>query len=108
MSKVEQAKVGRFIEHYLKIPLHWYQIIWLFGISSFWIFSFTIRPACFANIYISSAAPASHWMGKLLKDTVKSRFTDKRACMLATDYSIALKHNIKTKTGCAVPLSASG
>lgn len=51
-----------------------------------------------ANIYISSAAPASHWMGKLLKDTVKSRFTDKRACMLATDYSIALKHNIKTKS----------
>lgn len=49
------------------------------------------------NIYISSAAPTSHWMGKLLKDAVDSRFTDKLSCMLATDYSIALKHGIKTK-----------
>lgn len=48
------------------------------------------------NIYISSAAPTSHWMGKLLKDTVKSKFTDGLSCMLATDYSIALKHTIKT------------
>lgn len=51
-----------------------------------------------ANIYISSAAPTSHWMGKLLKDTVKSKYSDGRSCMLATDYSIALKHNIKTKS----------
>lgn len=50
-----------------------------------------------ANIYISSAAPTSHWMGKLLKDTIKSKYNDGRSCMLATDYSIALKHNIKTK-----------
>lgn len=50
-----------------------------------------------ANIYISSAAPTSHWMGKLLKNTVKSKYSDGRSCMLATDYSIALKHNIKTK-----------
>ena len=49
------------------------------------------------NIYISSAAPTSHWMGKLLKDAVKSRFTDGLSCMLATDYSIALKHGIKTR-----------
>ena len=49
------------------------------------------------NIYISSAAPTSHWMGKLLKDTVKSKYTDQLSCMLATDYSIALKHGIKTK-----------
>lgn len=51
-----------------------------------------------ANIYISSAAPTSHWMGKLLKDTVKSKYSDGKSCMLATDYSIALKHNIKTRT----------
>ena len=49
------------------------------------------------NIYISSAAPTSHWMGKLLKDTVSSKYKDNTSCMLATDYSIALKHAIKTK-----------
>ena len=48
------------------------------------------------NIYISSAAPTSHWMGKQLKDTIKSKYDDDRSCMLATDYSIALKHDIKT------------
>lgn len=50
-----------------------------------------------ANIYISSAAPTSHWMGQLLKDTIKSKYSDERSCMLATDYSIALRHRIKTK-----------
>lgn len=49
------------------------------------------------NIYISSAAPTSHWMGKLLKDTIKSRYSDGVSCMFATDYSIALKHAIKTR-----------
>lgn len=49
------------------------------------------------NIYISSAAPTSHWMGKLLKDTTKSKYKDNSSCMLATDYSIALKHAIKTR-----------
>lgn len=49
------------------------------------------------NIYISSAAPTSHWMGKLLKDTVSSKYGDNSACMLATDYSVALKHAIKTR-----------
>ena len=49
------------------------------------------------NIYISSAAPTSHWMGKLLKDTIKSKYKDNSSCMLATDYSIALKHAIKTR-----------
>jgi len=48
------------------------------------------------NIYISSAAPTSHWMGKLLKDTVKSKYKDNKSVMLATDYSIALKHEIKS------------
>lgn len=49
------------------------------------------------NIYISSAAPTSHWMGKLLKDTIGSKYKDDTSCMLATDYSIALKHAIKTR-----------
>lgn len=49
------------------------------------------------NVYISSAAPTSHWMYKLLKDTVKSKYTDNTSCILATDYSITLKHNIKTR-----------
>ena len=49
------------------------------------------------NIYISSAAPTSTWMGKLLKDTVKSKYKDGSSCMFATDYSIALKHSIKTR-----------
>lgn len=48
------------------------------------------------NIYISSAAPTSHWMDKLLKDTIESKYDDDKSCMLATDYSIALKHDIKT------------
>lgn len=48
------------------------------------------------DIYISSAAPTSHWMGELVKKSVKSKYTDGNQCMLATDYSIALKHNIKT------------
>lgn len=50
------------------------------------------------NIYISSAAPTSHWMGNLLKETVKSKYSDETSCILATDYSIALKHEIKTVT----------
>ncbi len=49
------------------------------------------------NIYISSVAPTSHWMGKLLKDTINSKYKDNTSCMLATDYSIALKHAIKTR-----------
>ena len=49
------------------------------------------------NIYISSAAPTSHWMGKLLKDTVKSKYSNGNSSILATDYSITLKHAIKTK-----------
>lgn len=49
------------------------------------------------NIYISSAAPTSHWMGKLLKDTVKAKYKDGNSSILATDYSIALKHAIKTE-----------
>lgn len=49
------------------------------------------------NIYISSAAPTSHWMGKLLKDTVKSKYGNGNSSILAADYSIALKHAIKTK-----------
>lgn len=49
-----------------------------------------------ANVFISSAAPTSHWMGKLLTDAVSSKYSDGASCMLATDYSIALKHEIKT------------
>lgn len=48
------------------------------------------------NIYISSAAPTSTWMKGLLDNAVKSKYSDGMSCFWATDYSIALKHQIKT------------
>lgn len=49
------------------------------------------------NIYISSSATTAHWMWNLLKNTAKYKFKDNSSCMLATDYSIALRHGIKTR-----------
>lgn len=49
------------------------------------------------EIYISSAWYKSHWMWTLMKSFVKEMFTKKTACVIAMDYSIVLKHGIKTR-----------
>lgn len=49
------------------------------------------------NIAISSSWRTTHWMWKYTKDAVVALFNDESSCVLATDYSIALKHGIKTK-----------
>lgn len=49
------------------------------------------------EVYISSAWYQSHWMWKLIQTLTKDMFTDGSSCVIAMDYSIALKHNIKTR-----------
>lgn len=49
------------------------------------------------EIYISSAWYQSHWMWGTIKTFVKDMLTTKTSCVIAMDYSIALKHNIKTR-----------
>lgn len=49
------------------------------------------------EIYISSAWYKSHWMWTLMKSFVTEMFTKKTACVLAMDYSIVLRHGIKTR-----------
>lgn len=48
------------------------------------------------DIFISSAWFTSHWMGDFVKNSVKELRNDKKVCVIGTDYSISLKHNIKT------------
>lgn len=48
------------------------------------------------DLYISSAWYTSHWMGAFIKETLKEAECGKPSCVIATDYSITLKHNIKT------------
>ena len=49
------------------------------------------------EVYISSAWYQNHWMWKLIRDFVKDMLTDGSSCVIAMDYSISLKHNIKTR-----------
>lgn len=49
------------------------------------------------NIYISSSWRTTHWMWPLIKQMIKGKFRDNSSCVLATDYSITLKHGIKTR-----------
>lgn len=69
-----------------------------------------VRPAPFLNreeyiglteeprsIYISSAWYKSHWMWKMIKDFVSGMLNSGDAALVAMDYSISLKHNIKTR-----------
>lgn len=49
------------------------------------------------NIYISSPWFKSHWMWKSIVRWAKSFINDNSALLLAFDYSITLKHKIKTK-----------
>jgi len=48
------------------------------------------------DIYISSAWYESHWIGKFIRDTVNDFKNGKSVCVLGLDYSITLKHKIKT------------
>lgn len=48
------------------------------------------------DIYISSAWYESHWIGKFIRDTVSDFKNGKSICILGLDYSITLKHKIKT------------
>lgn len=49
------------------------------------------------EIYISSAYFAAHWMSNLIKMTVKDMYNKSEAIFLAYDYSITLKHGIRTR-----------
>jgi len=49
------------------------------------------------NIYISSSGTTRDWMWGLAKELIGLHYKNDSACLLAMDYSIALKHKIKTK-----------
>ena len=49
------------------------------------------------EVYISSAWYASHWMNTLIQDTYKSMLKGEKQCVIGLDYSVSLKHKIKTK-----------
>ena len=49
------------------------------------------------DIYISSAWYSSHWMGKLIENTISEVKKGKDQCILGFDYSLTLRHNIKTR-----------
>lgn len=49
------------------------------------------------EVYISSAWYASHWMNTLIQDTYKAMLKGEKQCVIGLDYSVSLKHKIKTK-----------
>ena len=49
------------------------------------------------EVYISSAWYASHWMNTLIQDTYKAMLRGEKQCVIGLDYSVSLKHKIKTK-----------
>ena len=49
------------------------------------------------EIYISSAWYQSHWMWQLMQILTRDMLVSNNSCIIAMDYSIALKHNIKTR-----------
>ena len=49
------------------------------------------------EVYISSAWYQNHWMWNLIKTFTKDMLSGGTSCVIAMDYSIALKHNIKTR-----------
>ena len=49
------------------------------------------------EIYISSAWYQNHWMWALIQTFIKDMLNDGSSCVIAMDYSISLKHNIKTR-----------
>ena len=49
------------------------------------------------NIYISSSGTSGEWIYGLIKDMIRGKYKDNSSCLIAMDYSIALKHGIKTR-----------
>jgi hypothetical protein len=49
------------------------------------------------EVFISSAWYQSHWMWNTIQTLTKDMFTSGSSCVIAMDYSIALRHNIKTR-----------
>ena len=49
------------------------------------------------NIYISSSGTTSEWIWDTCKNLIRGKFKDNSSCLIAMDYSIALRHGIKTK-----------
>lgn len=49
------------------------------------------------NVYISSSGTSSEWIYGLGMDMIKGKYKDNSSCLICMDYSIALKHGIKTK-----------
>ena len=49
------------------------------------------------EVYISSAWYASHWMNTLIQDTYKAMLNGEKQCVIGLDYTVSLKHKIKTK-----------
>ena len=49
------------------------------------------------EVYISSAWYASHWMNTLIQDAYKAMLKGEKQCVIGLDYSVSLKHKIKTK-----------
>lgn len=49
------------------------------------------------DIYISSSIPEQHWLYGLAKTVAKAMDKDKGSMFFATDYSVTLKHGIRTR-----------
>lgn len=49
------------------------------------------------EVFISSAWYQNHWMWALMKQFTKDMLTNQSSCVIAMDYSISLRHNIKTR-----------
>lgn len=49
------------------------------------------------NVYISSSGTSNEWIANLGMEMMKGYYKDNSTCLIAMDYSIALKHGIKTK-----------
>lgn len=49
------------------------------------------------EVYISSAWYQNHWMWSLIRGFVKDMLNGGGSCVIGMDYSISLKHNIKTR-----------
>lgn len=49
------------------------------------------------NVYISSSGTSNEWIAKLGMDMIRGYYKDNSSCLVAMDYSIALKHGIKTR-----------
>lgn len=49
------------------------------------------------DIYISSSVPEQHWLYSLAKTTGRNMERDKSSMFFATDYSVTLRHGIRTR-----------